>query len=71
MRNEVAPAALAIVVRASIQVPWWAKAPAGTFQSVKPQSTVQPSGMPLTVRTSSINWRAVRLSVFVKGITGA
>jgi hypothetical protein len=60
-----------MAVNASIHDPCCANALAGTFQSVRPQSTAQPSGMPLTVSTSSINCRAVRPSVFENVITGA
>ena len=42
-----------------------------TSQSVSAQSTVQPSGMPLNVSTSSISCCALRGSVLAKAITGA
>jgi hypothetical protein len=64
-----------IASSAPIRVPWWLNTPAGTVQSVRPKSTVQPSGIPVAVpswlSTSSSSWRAVRASVFVKVITGA
>ena len=43
----------------------------GTFQSVRPQSTVHPRDTPLSVSTSSMSWRAVRCTVLPKNISAA